>query len=76
MGLCVRIILTMNGPPKQTALAIIESLPDDSSFEEIAYQLLLRQHIEEGLRDLDEGRTVPHEEIERELTDWLESPGP
>jgi predicted transcriptional regulator len=65
----------MNEPGKQTALAIIESLPDDTSLEEIAYRLLLRQHIDEGLRDLEAGRTVPHEEIERELAEWLESPG-
>jgi predicted transcriptional regulator len=60
---------------KQTAREIIESLPDDVSFDELVYQLVFRNHVAEGLRDLDEGRTVPHEEIEREFAQWLESAG-
>jgi predicted transcriptional regulator len=65
----------MNAPAKQTALEIINSLPDDVAFNELVYQLVFRAHVEEGLRDLDEGRTVPHEEIEREFAEWLKSAG-
>ena len=66
----------MNAPAKQTAQEIIASLPDDVSFNELVYQLVFRAHVEEGLRDLDEGRTVSHEEIEREFAEWLKSAGP
>ena len=63
----------MNAPAKQTAQEIIELLPDDISFDELVYQLVFRAHINEGLRDLDAGRTIPHEAIEREFAEWLKS---
>ena len=31
------------------------------------YELLLRQKIEEGLKDLDEGRSTPNEEVRKRL---------
>ena len=65
----------MNAPAKQTAQEIIGLLPDDVSFDELVYQLVFRAHIQEGLRDLDEGRIIPHEEIEREFAEWLKSAG-
>jgi predicted transcriptional regulator len=66
----------VNAQAKQAAQQIIDSLPDDVSFDELVYQLVFRAHVEEGLRDLDEGRTVTHEEIEREFAEWLKSDGP
>ena len=60
---------------KQQALAIMESLPDDISLEELIYQLAFRAHIEEGLRDSAEGNTVPHETVERKVAEWRRSAG-
>ena len=65
----------MDTQGKQRALGIIDSLPDDISLEELIYQLAFRAHIEEGLRDSAEGRTVSHGEVEREFAEWLESAG-
>jgi predicted transcriptional regulator len=65
----------MDTEGKQKALAIIESLPDDVSMQELIYQLAFRAHIEEGLRDSAAGRTVSHEEVKREVTEWRRSAG-
>lgn len=59
------------GSAKQLAREILESLPDDSSLEDISYHLYVRAKVEEGLRDLDEGRVVTHEQVMREAADWL-----
>lgn len=56
---------------KQAAREVLETLPDDCSFADIEYHLHVRQMIEEGRRDLREGRTYSHEEIERDLAQWL-----
>jgi predicted transcriptional regulator len=60
---------------KQWAMAVMESLPDDMPFEELVYQLVFRAHLQEGLQDIAEGRTVPQEEVEREFAKWLKSAG-
>ncbi len=57
--------------PKQVAREVLDSLPEDCSLEDIAYHLYVRAQVEEGVRDLDEGRAVPHEQVMREAADWL-----
>ena len=61
--------------PKQAALGMIESMPDDVSLEDIMYGLYFRQRIDRGLEELDEGETVSHEEVKRSLAKWLQSAG-
>jgi predicted transcriptional regulator len=52
---------------KQAARQIIEHLPDQASWDEIMYQLYVKQKIEMGLADVRAGRTVSHEEVKAEL---------
>lgn len=56
---------------KQEALKLIETLPEDASFEEIQYHLYVRQKIEAGLRDVEAGNVLSHEEVERRMVKWL-----
>jgi predicted transcriptional regulator len=58
--------------PKQAAQETLESLPEDCSFEDIEYHLFVRARIEEGLRDVEEGRVVSHEEVKRMVEMWRE----
>ena len=64
----------MNKPtptPKQAALAAISALPDETSFEEIAYRLHVLKAIREGEEDIAAGRTFSHEEVVAHLEKWL-----
>lgn len=56
---------------KQVALEILERLPDDCSLDDIQYHLYVRQMIEEGRKDVREGRLYSQEEIERDIAQWL-----
>ena len=58
--------------PKQVALELLERLPDDCSLQDIQYHLYVRQMIEEGRRDVREGRVFSQEEVERDLARWLD----
>lgn len=53
--------------PKQAAKELIEHLPDPASWNDIMYELYVKQKIEAGLQAVTEGRTVPHEDIKRRL---------
>ena len=55
--------------PKQAAKDLIEYLPDQASWNDIMYELYVKQKIEAGLKAVAEGRTVPHEEVKRRLMD-------
>ena len=53
--------------PKQAAKELIEHLPDQASWNDIMYELYVTQKIEEGLADIEAGRTTPHEQVKAEL---------
>ena len=57
---------------KQQVQSVLESLPEDATFEDVQYHLYVRQKIEQGLADAEAGRVVPHEEVVRRLAKWLE----
>ena len=65
----------MAGRNKQTALKIISRMPDDASLEDIMYELYFRQRVDRGLRELQEGKTLSHQEVKRSLAKWLPSAG-
>ncbi len=61
----------MQTTTKQAVLEMIERLPDDSSVEDIMAELYFRQKVDEGLRQLDAGEGVEHEDAKRKLEKWL-----
>ena len=52
---------------KDAARQIIDRLPEQATWDDIMYELYVRQKIEEGLADIEAGRTIPHEEVKRRL---------
>jgi len=58
-------------PAKQQAIKIIETMRDDSTLDDIIYELHFKAQIEAGLKDLEEGRVIPHEEVKHRLEKWL-----
>jgi predicted transcriptional regulator len=56
---------------KQAIIEMIERLPDDVSVEDIMAELYFRRKVDEGLRQLDAGEGVDHEEAKRRLGKWL-----
>ena len=56
--------------PKQDALHAIERLPDDVPLDEIVYRLHLLSKVQQGLKDVDGGRTVSTDELAHEIEAW------
>ncbi len=52
---------------KEAARRIIEQLPEQATWDDIMYELYVKQKIEEGLKAAEEGRTISHEEAKRRL---------
>ncbi|MBN1341417.1 MAG: hypothetical protein JXQ73_01990 [Phycisphaerae bacterium] len=57
---------------KQQAIEAIERLPDNATFEDIMEELYFRGKVERGLKDIERGRVVSHEEAKRRLVQWLQ----
>lgn len=48
---------------KEAAQQILDQLPEQASWDEIMYELHVRQKIEAGLQAAEEGRTIPHDQV-------------
>jgi len=56
---------------KQEVRSLLDQIPDDATFEDIQYHIYVREKIERGLKDVEEGRLVSEEEMERRMQKWL-----
>jgi hypothetical protein len=57
--------------PKNAVKRLLDSVPDEASFEDIQYHIYVLGKIENGLKDCDERDAIPQEEIERRMVRWL-----
>jgi predicted transcriptional regulator len=53
---------------KLEAIDLIDRLPAKASWDDIMYELYVRQKIELGLAAAEEGRVVDHEEVKRRFS--------
>ncbi len=56
---------------KQNVIEKINKLPDDTTYSDIIEEIRFMQEVEEGLRQADEGKLIPHKEVEKSLSKWL-----
>ena len=52
---------------KEIARELIEHLPDTATFDDIMYEFYVRQKIEAGLKAVNEGRTLSHDDARKRL---------
>ena len=56
---------------KQQVIQIIQSLPDDVTLDDIMAELYFKLQVDSGLKELDDGKGIPHEEVEKRMSKWL-----
>ena len=57
---------------KQQILEAVGSLPDDASFEDALGKIYLLHKIKRGIRQLDAGQGIPHEQARMRFHEWLD----
>lgn len=55
---------------KEAARRLVDHLPDDATWDDLLYQVSVRQAVEAGLQDIREGRVVSSEEVRRRFVLW------
>ena len=55
---------------KDAVVAIIQDLPDDSSYDDIVRELVFNRMVERGLADVEAGRTISDQEMEKSIESW------
>ena len=50
---------------KEEALRLVNELPEESNWDDLMYEIYVRQAVEEGLRDSEAGRTIDVREVRK-----------
>ena len=50
---------------KEEAYRLLKNLPEKATWDDLMYQIYVRQAIEAGLKDSNEGRTVDVKEVRK-----------
>lgn len=61
----------MTTSTKDAVIALIKSLPDNVTLEDIMYHLYVKEKILKGQKQLTEGHSYSQEEIEDQVEQWL-----
>jgi hypothetical protein len=56
---------------KGEVIKLIEELPDNVTIEDILYKLYVRARIEEGIKELDQGEGLSHDQAMERISKWL-----
>lgn len=57
--------------PKQAVLDLVRDLPEDASLEDIQYHLYVLQRVEKGLDEVERGKVIPEDEMEKRFAKWI-----
>ncbi len=60
---------------KNDVMDLIRRMPDDVTTADIMDELYFKQQVDQGLRDLAEGRVLTHQEMRERLAKWRKSVG-
>ena len=58
---------------KAEVASMLDSLPDDSSLEDIQYHLYVLEKVKRGVERAESEGTLSHEEAKARLSQWLEN---
>lgn len=60
---------------KKQIIALVQNLPDIATVDDVSRELCFTLQVDEGLRELDQGQGVPHEEVVARVEQWLNREG-
>jgi hypothetical protein len=56
---------------KEIAKETINKLPNDASYDDIIHALYVNAKFEHGLKEIREGKGIPHEKAKSRLKKWV-----
>ncbi len=57
---------------KEQIIQLVQALPDDVTVDDVMAELYFKLQVDTGLKELDEGKGIPHEEVEERMSKWLQ----
>ncbi len=56
---------------KHDVIEMIRNLPDEAGYDDIMAEIYFRQKVDKSLKQIDEGKTLSHEEVKQRMSKWI-----
>ncbi|OGU36207.1 MAG: hypothetical protein A2068_08280 [Ignavibacteria bacterium GWB2_35_6b] len=56
---------------KNEVIKLIEDLPENVNIDDIIEELYFKIQVDSGLKELDEGKRISHDEVEKRTAQWI-----
>ena len=56
---------------KEEIRKMLDTLPDDITWEDVQYSIYVRERVERGRREVDEEKLLDEHEVETRMKRWL-----
>jgi predicted transcriptional regulator len=56
---------------KPQVIQMIKDLPNKVTLDDVMAELYFKLQVDAGLKELDEGKGIPHDEVEKRMAKWL-----
>lgn len=57
---------------KEQVIKLVRELPDTATLDDVMAELYFKLEVDAGLKQLDEGKGIPHEVVEKRMSRWLD----
>ena len=58
---------------KELVRDMLEEIPENATLEDIQYHIYIQEKVASGKRDVEEGRLISQEEVEKRMSRWLQA---
>jgi hypothetical protein len=55
---------------KEKALETINEFPQEFELEDLLEKLIFVEKVDKGLKELEDGKTLPHEQVKTRVREW------
>ncbi|MFA1820224.1 hypothetical protein ACDX78_08565 [Virgibacillus oceani] len=56
---------------KGNVIKLIKELPNDVTYEEVMEEIYIQSKIDAGLKQLDKGKYLTHDQVKERMSKWL-----
>jgi len=58
--------------PKEEIRKILDTLPDDATWEDVQYSIYVRERVERGRREANQDQVIDQGDVELRMKRWLD----
>jgi len=58
-------------PLKKNLMEIAKEITDETTLDQVIEELVFKSKVVEGLRQLDNGEGIPHDDVKRRVAKWF-----